>query len=83
MVFFVSCQKDSRKTAGPILMKLGGRVYHGPKKNPLFFRVGLNHRLDTEIIFLLLLTLGDGALGLSGINAIHLQSSRFNRDGQF
>lgn len=55
-------------------MKLGGRVQHGPRRNPLFFRVGPNYSWDT--FFRIGLFWGDGAFGLSGINAIHLESSK-------
>lgn len=40
LVLFVClpfCQQDSGKTTGPVCMKLGGRVQHGPRKNPLIF----------------------------------------------
>ena len=45
------CQQNYRNTIGPIFMKLGGRVKHEPRENPLNLGVDPNHGVDTQIIF--------------------------------
>lgn len=42
------CQQDYRQTTGS---KLGGRVQHGPKKNPLKFGVDPNYGVYAGVIF--------------------------------
>lgn len=45
------CQMDYGKNTGPILMKLGERMYHEPRENPLKFGEDLNHKVDTRFSF--------------------------------
>ena len=45
------CQQDYGKTSQMIFMKLGGRMQHGPRKNPLHFGADLNPKADTPLNF--------------------------------
>lgn len=42
------CQRDNRKTAALIFMKLDGRVEHGPRKETLNYGAPPNHEMDTR-----------------------------------
>lgn len=44
-------KQDCTKTTGLIFMKLGGKVHHGPRKNPKFFGVAPSHVAARRINF--------------------------------
>lgn len=72
-VSFSVCLQDNRKTASPVLMKLGGMVWHGIGTRLLHFGVDLIHRADTQIILFFSSTLRDRTFNVGGINATHVQ----------
>lgn len=48
-------KKNYGKTTSQIFMKLGGRVEHGPRKNPLKFSVDRNDRTILKLFIIITL----------------------------
>jgi len=63
-VYLSDCEQDYGKTAGPMFMKLGGRVYQNPRRKP---PKGLESRS---------LTFRDRALGLNSSSALLKTSAK-------